>query len=154
INEKGYEEGVRVSIEHYQKEIIRMKEGLVPLSDLIISRRVNNELNDYQVLNLTVAALMREESLASVTPPGRKVRFVVVGRKRKIPEDRVRICTEIDRKSPSIEGEIGDSVYYIGLASRAVFSILAPFGVSMDELQNSGRKQTRLDSWYLLKTLH
>ena len=154
INEKGYEEGVRVSIEHYQKEIIRMKQGLVPLSDLIISRRINNELNDYRVLNLTAAALMREERFTSVTPPGRKIRFVVVGIKRKIPQDRVRICTEIDRKSPSIEGESGDSAYYTGLASRAVFSILAPFGVSMDELQNSGSKQTRLDSWSLLKTLH
>ena len=153
INEKGYEEGVRASIEYYQEEIIRMKEGLVPLSDLIISRRVSNGLHDYRVLNLTVAALMREEIFTSVTPPGRKVRFVVVGREREIPQDRVRICTEITRKSPSIEGESGDSVYYTDLATRAVFSILAPFGVSMDELQNNGSKQTRLDSWSLLKAL-
>ena len=58
----------------------------MPLSDLIISRRVSNGLHDYRVLNLTVAALMREEIFTSVTPPGRKVRFVVVGREREIPK--------------------------------------------------------------------
>ncbi len=154
INERGYREGVIISIEHYREEMIRMKKGLVPLSDLIISRRVSNVLQDYRVLNLTAAALMREAALKSVTPPGRKVRFAVVGRKRRRPQDRVRMCAEIIAKSPSIQGESGDIVYYIGLASRAVFSILAPFGVSMDDLQDNGSTQTQIDAWYLVKAFH
>ena len=115
------------------------------MSDLIISRRVRSELQDYKVLNLTAAALMREKKVSSTTPPGRKVRFAVVGRERALPHDRVRMRFEILSRRESAKGERGDPEYYLGLASRAIFSILSPFGVSMDDLQTDSLKQVRLD---------
>ena len=81
-----------------------MRGGSVPLSDLIISRRVRSELEDYKVLNLTAAALMREKMVSSTTPPGRKVRFAVVGRERALPHDRVRMRFEILSRRESARG--------------------------------------------------
>ena len=123
-----------------------MRAGSVPLSDLIISRRVRTDLQDYKVLNLTAAALMREALVSSVTPPGRKISFAVVGRERSLPQDRIRMRFEILSRRESIRGERGDQGFYLGLASRAVFSILSPFGVSMDDLQTDTLKQIRLDA--------
>ena len=145
LNERGYVEGVEESLRHYRRELSRMREGSVPLSDLIVSRRVRSELRDYKVLNLTAAALMREKMISSATPPGRKIRFAVVGRKRAVPQDRVRMRFEILSGRESTREERGDSEYYLGLASRAIFSILSPFGVSMDDLQTDLYKQARLD---------
>ena len=124
-----------------------MREGEVPLSELIISRRVRSDLLSYKVLNLTAAALMREGLVSAATPPGRKIRFAVVGRSRPQPEDRVRMRFEILSKRESVRGQRGDCEYYLGLASRAIFSILSPFGVSMDDLQMGLLAQTRLDNW-------
>ena len=147
LSERGHVEGVEASLRHYRTEVVRMREGEVPLSELIISRRVRSELMSYKVLNLTAAALMREGKVSAVTPPGRKIRFAVVGRKRSRPEDRVRMRFEILSRRVSVQGERGDCEYYLGLASRAIFSILAPFGVSMDDLETGLFAQTRLDNW-------
>ena len=147
LNEGGHVAGVEASLKHYRREAARMREGEVPLSELIISRRVRSDLLSYKVLNLTAAALMRERAVSAVTPPGRKVRFAVVGRGRSQPEDRVRMRFEILSKRDSVLGERGDCEYYLGLASRAIFSILSPFGVSMADLQMGVLAQTRLDNW-------
>ena len=145
LNGRGHVKGVETSLRYYREEVSRMREGSVPLSDLIISRRVRSELEDYKVLNLTAAALMREKMVSSTTPPGRKVRFAVVGRERALPHDRVRMRFEILSRRESARGERGDPEYYLGMASRAIFSILSPFGVSMDDLQTGSLKQVRLD---------
>ena len=147
LGERERVEGIEASLRHYRREVVRMRKGDVPLSELIISRRVRSELMSYKVLNLTAAALMREEEVSAVTPPGRKIRFAVVGRKRSRPEDRVRMRFEILSMRESVKGERGDCEYYLGLASRAIFSILSPFGVSMDDLQTGLAVQTRLDDW-------
>ena len=97
------------------------------------------------MLNLTAAALMREKKVSSTTPPGRKVRFAVVGRERALPHDRVRMRFEILSRRECAKGERGDPEYYLGLASRAIFSILSPFGVSMDDLQTDSLKQVGLN---------
>ena len=146
LNERGYVKGVEASMRYYRRELSRMRAGSVPLSDLIISRRVRTDLQDYKVLNLTAAALMREALVSSVTPPGRKISFAVVGRERSLPQDRIRMRFEILSRRESIRGERGDQGFYLGLASRAVFSILSPFGVSMDDLQTDTLKQIRLDA--------
>ena len=147
INERGHVAGVEASLRYYRREAVRMREGVVPRSELIISRRVRSDLLSYKVLNLTAAALMRERKVSAVTPPGRKVRFAVVGRGRSQPEDRVRMRFEILSKRDSVLSERGDCEYYLGLASRAIFSILSPFGVSMADLQMGFLAQTRLDNW-------
>lgn len=147
LNERGHVAGVEASLRHYRREAVRMREGAVPLSELIISRRVRSDLLSYKVLNLTAAALMREGLVSAATPPGRKIRFAVVGRSRAQPEDRVRMRFEILSKRESVRGQRGDCDYYLGLASRAIFSILSPFGVSMDDLEMGLLAQTRLDNW-------
>ena len=124
-----------------------MKRGVVPLSELIVSRRVKKTIREYKVINLTVSALMRGEMLGQDNPPGRKIHFVVMDSKKGIPTERVRLKSEVISIS-NLEGKTrGDVVYYEALARRATLSILSPFGISEDLLSNGGRVQTRLDEW-------
>ena len=135
------------SIRTYLRSLSEMKRGVVPLSELIVSRRVKKTIREYKVINLTVSALMRGEMLGQDNPPGRKIHFVVMDSKKGIPTERVRLKSEVISIS-NLEGKTrGDVVYYEALARRATLSILSPFGISEDLLSNGGRVQTRLDEW-------
>ena len=47
----------------FHEEISKLKKGKIPLSKLILGRRVRNKAGEHKVLNLTAAALLRELDL-------------------------------------------------------------------------------------------
>ena len=140
-------EGTKRSMKFFHEEISKLKKGKIPLSKLILGRRVRNKAGEHKVLNLTAAALLRELDLGQNTYPGRKIRFAVVGQGRKNPSDRIRMASEIKTGKHSILGQKGDIIYYEALALRAASALLSPFGLSEEELASGGSVQTTLDMW-------
>ena len=140
-------EGTKRSMKFFHEEISKLKKGKIPLSKLILGRRVRNKAGEHKVLNLTAAALLRELDLGQNTYPGRKIRFAVVGQGRRNPSDRIRMASEIKSGKQSILGQKGDIIYYEALALRAASALLSPFGLSEEELASGGSVQTTLDIW-------
>ena len=103
-------------------------------------------------MNLTAAALLREAKIGDKTFPGQKIRFVVVGKDRKNPSDRIRLKSEIEIENSSILGQKPDFEYYHTLALRATFALLSPFGISEDDILSRGCVQTTLDTWLSIST--
>ena len=141
------EEALANSIRAYLRNLDEMKKGEVPLSDLVVRRRVKKIVADYKVQNLTFSALMRGHLMGQENPPGRKIGFVVVNKRRSMPPERVRLESEVNSNPELLKGIRGDFHFYEALARRASCSILSPFGVSEDTLSSGGRIQTTLDEW-------
>ena len=127
-------EATKRSMKLFHQEITKLKKGKIPLSELILGRRVRKKAGEHKVLNLTAAALLRELDLGQNTYPGRKIRFAVVGQGRRNPPDRIRMSSEIKSGKQSIVGQRGDISYYEALALRAASALLSPFGLSEEEL--------------------
>lgn len=144
--------GVRKSIDIFHQEILRLRNNEIPISELIIARRVQYNIGENKVLNLTAAALLREAKIGDKTFPGQKIRFVVVGKDRKNPSDRIRLKSEIELENSSILGQKPDFEYYHTLALRATFALLSPFGISEDDILSRGCVQTTLDTWLSIST--
>ncbi len=147
LREGAPEDAVRRCISLFRSRIGDLRTGQVPLSKLVVSRRVRRRAGEHRVLNLTASALLRGESIGQSNPPGRKVRFVVVDRSRSVPEDRVRMGSEVFSRSPSVIGQRGEVQYYEALALRAASSLLSPFGLSEERLSRGGSVQTSLEDW-------
>jgi len=141
--------GIRNSIDIFHREISRLRNNEVPLSELILARRVRYNIGEHRVLNLTAAALSREMQMGDKTFPGRKIRFVVVGRNRRNPSDRIRMESEVKSERPSLIGQKPDFEYYHALALRASSALLSPFGISEEDIILTGSVQTTLDTWLL-----
>ncbi len=139
--------GPKIAAQRVEDEISRMKRGEVPLSQLIVGRRVRYETGNHRVMNLTAAALLRARALEQNTPPGRKIRFAVTGWKREHPTDRVRLQSEIESRTNSISGQKGDAEFYTSLAVRAATSILSPFGWNEDVVAAGSKRQSSLEAW-------
>ena len=139
--------GPEIASQRVEDEISRMKRGEVPLSQLIVGRRVRYETGNHRVMNLTAAALLRARALEQTAPPGRKVRFAVTGWKREQPADRVRLQSEIESGTNAISGEKGDVEFYTPLAVRAATSILSPFGWNEDVVAAGSMRQSSLEVW-------
>ena len=141
------EEALSNSIRAYLRNLDEMKKGEVPLGDLVVRRRVKKIVAGYKVQNLTFSALMRGHLMGQENPPGRKIGFVVVNKRRSMPSERVRLESEVNSNPELLKGIRGDFHFYEALARRASCSILSPFGVSEDTLSSGGRIQTTLDEW-------
>ena len=139
--------GVRKCIDIFHQEIFRLRNNEIPLSELIIARRVRYNIGENKVLNLTAAALLREAQIGDKTFPGQKIRFLVVGKDRKSPLDRIRLESEIKLEKSSILWQKPDFEYYHNLALRATFALLSPFGISEEDIILRGCVQTTLDTW-------
>ena len=119
-------ESIRRSVKLFNEEIVKLKKGKIPLSKLILGRRVRNKAGEHKVLNLTAAAQLRELKLGQNTYPGRKIRFAVVGQSRRNPPDRIRMASEIKSIKKTIIDQKGDVIYYETLALRAASALLSP----------------------------
>ena len=92
------------------------------------------------------------EVLKNINRFRRLIAFVVVGKDRKNPSDRIRLKSEIELESSSILGQKPDFEYYHTLALRATFALLSPFGISEDDILSRGCVQTTLDTWLSIST--
>ena len=126
----------------YRRERERLHASGVALEDLVLSRRVSKEMDDYRVKNLTYAALLRAHQQGHVVPPGGKIRYVVVNASATELWDRVLLEEELVGVN-TMHG--GCHVHYGALAQRALWAILAPFGWTDEMLERGIEQPTLLD---------
>ncbi|MED5306705.1 MAG: DNA polymerase domain-containing protein, partial [Candidatus Thermoplasmatota archaeon] len=138
---------IRQTIGIFFDSVSNLTNGEVPLTDLVISRRVRKRPEEYRVSNLTLAALLRGKLLGQEDLLGRKTHFVVVNGSRGEPVDRIRLRSEINSNCSSSAINRDGIEFYKALALRASLSILSPFGITEDILLNGGLVQTTIDEW-------
>ena len=118
-----------------------LNSGKIDPKKLVITRRVTKRIEDFSVSTNTQQALIRARRLGQDILPGRKVRFVATKPSQGIPESRVVLLEELS-DNPGFKV---DSEYYEGLAIRAIWAILGPFGWSDEEIRQGQRKYTLFD---------
>ncbi|MEM4729640.1 MAG: DNA polymerase domain-containing protein [Thermoplasmata archaeon] len=104
----------------------RVLDGGCALEELVLTRRVSRDLEDYVQFNETRAALVALRSAGVSVPPGEAVRYVLVdgggGRGEAVPVETLRGTESYHR---------GD---YLRLLLRAAEELLLPFGYDAERL--------------------
>ena len=126
-----------VKLLHEQLELLHSNK--ISANNLVITKRVSKTIEEFRVNTDTKCALMRAKDLGQDITPGRKVNFVVTKSESNLPKTRVILAEELG----FVETVIPNLSYYTGLAKRAIWAILGPFGWSDEEIL-SGRKITTL----------
>ena len=93
---------------------------------------------------LAHAALLRGRLQGVTVPPGGKVRFAVIASKGTVQHERIRLVEELTGPNPPSGRP--DIEHYTGLAIRAIWAILAPFGWDEEEV-SMGQKRITLESF-------
>jgi DNA polymerase elongation subunit (family B) len=127
---------------HSELDLLRSNE--VALEELVVARRINRELDQFDVATLAHAALLRGRLHGVTIPPGGKVKFAVIASKGTVQHERVILLEELmsshpRRERPNIE-------HYQALAIRAIWAILSPFGWDEEEV-TTGHKRITLESF-------
>jgi len=121
-------ERVPYGVETLRSGAKRLRDRLVPLEDLVITKIVTKKLHEYVVMNNTVAALKQMESAGFSVEPGEYVRYVILNQKSKDSLRRVRVAEFVEGdEQPDIEA-------YTRLLCRAGETLFAPFGYSEAKL--------------------
>jgi DNA polymerase elongation subunit (family B) len=102
-----------------------VRSGTVPLSKLLMTKRVSQGLENYQQFNDSVAALMQLDGEGFEVNPGEAVRFLICDCKSKDPKRRVKVA-------PFMTGdEEYDAEAYVDLLLRGAEGLLLPFGYDL-----------------------
>jgi DNA polymerase elongation subunit (family B) len=108
----------------------RIRDGECDLEDLVITKRISRDLDDYSQFNDQVAALMQLRKLGFRVNAGEKIRFVICDSSTKEPTKRVKVAELLE----------GDERYdvgkYIELLLRSGAGMLVPFGYDEEELRS------------------
>ncbi|MEM4389478.1 MAG: DNA-directed DNA polymerase [Candidatus Micrarchaeia archaeon] len=120
------------------REVIeRLREGEVPLEELVIYTQLRKRLGGYEVVSPEVAAAQKARRAGIPLADGALVGYVITRGGGKV-SDRA-VLAELARDY--------DPTYYINnQVLPAVLKILAELGVSEDELKGEGKQQT-LAGW-------
>jgi DNA polymerase elongation subunit (family B) len=106
----------------------RLASGRWPVEELLVSHRVGQAPEAFVTFTDSVAALRQLADAGAVRGAGELVRFVVRDRRSRSFRDRVRAAELLD----------GDERYdvgaYLELLARSVETLLAPLGVTREEL--------------------
>ena len=128
-------------VKMFRSEVKRLRLNQIDYGNLVVTRRVTKQIQDFSVSTRTQIALIRAKRLGHNILPGRKVSFVITKRAPGIPESRVILSEELNYvKSVNIDYE-----YYERLAIRAIWAILGPFGWTDEEISNGAKKYTLFD---------
>jgi len=105
-----------------------VRSGTIPLNKLLITRRVSQELGEYQQFNDAVAALKQLDDVGFDVNPGEAVKYLICDCRSKESHKRVKIDS-------FISGNEGyDVEAYLDLLLRGVEGMLLPFGYDMERL--------------------
>ena len=113
----------------------RLREGKVPLQDLVLTKAVTRQIDEYTVMTNSVAALKQMKSRGYSVEPGEYIRFLVTDGQSRIFEKKVKVAEFLEG------GEEPDVSEYLRLLCRAGETLLLPFGhteVKLLETCNAG----------------
>lgn len=108
-----------------RKHLRRLKEGRVPLEDLIVGKKLSRELDGYRVASPGARAAMQLRRANKTVRPGQRVQLVFTRGKPGVHA--------WDLPNPPQPAEI-DTHYYTKLLLRAASEVLQPFGLREEEL--------------------
>ncbi|MCI4351986.1 MAG: hypothetical protein L3K14_01165 [Thermoplasmata archaeon] len=106
----------------------QIREGAWPREELLIARRIVQELGAYVTFSDSVAALRQLASHGIARAPGETVRYLVVDRSARSWRDRVVVAEALRGDEPY------DPVTYLELLARMAETLLAPMGVRREAL--------------------
>lgn len=124
-----FRENIPRVLEIMEAKVEGLREGKVPLKELVIVKRVSKELEEYKQFNDSVAALRQLRALGHRVPPGKVVKYVFRDSESDDPWDRVIL--------PSLGGgeEQYDVEKYVDLVLRATLELLSPLDWDRRSLQ-------------------
>ncbi len=111
-----------------------LRENRVPLADLVITKTVTRKLEEYRVMNATVAALKQFAKRGFSVEPGEYVRYVILDESAKEAEAKVRPAAFL------AGDEVPDAQAYVRLICRAGETLFAPFGYTEESLLAACRR--------------
>ena len=107
-----------------------VRSGTIPLSKLLMTKRVSQKLGEYRQFNDSVAALQQLDDEGFDVNPGEAVRYVICDRKSRDAKERVKV------ESFMTGSEEYDSEAYVDLLLRGTEGMLLPFGYDHERLAN------------------
>jgi DNA polymerase elongation subunit (family B) len=115
-----------------------VRSGTVPLSKLLMTKRVSQELEAYRQFNDSVAALMQLDHEGFDVNPGEAVRYLICDCRSRDPRKRVKVDSFLTGD------EEYDAEAYVDLLLRGAEGMLLPFGYTVERLaQTFGAKSPR-----------
>ena len=124
-------------------EVKRLEQHQLLPKELLIAQRISRKPSQNGTQTVAMLAYQRSESLGYPLELASKVRFVVCEKDPTNPLHRVVLARECEQMEHPIRRI--DVDHYRRLAVRAIWSILAPFGWSEDELLQPSF--VRLNRW-------
>ncbi|MBI9043949.1 MAG: hypothetical protein JEZ06_05665 [Anaerolineaceae bacterium] len=113
------------AIQILRNNIWRLRNGSVPLENLLLTQRLSRELSAYRVPSAAARAAMQLQDIGKEVRPGQRVRFLhVIGSESVLAWDLV--------KEPDYR--ILDNKRYLTLLLRAAATILEPLGWAEEDL--------------------
>jgi DNA polymerase elongation subunit (family B) len=124
------------ALEHVQKIVKQLRDGKVPIEQLIIRTQLKKEIESYESIgpHVTVAKKMRELGLP--VKEGSLIEYVISNESGKLIRDKAKLPEEVKEKDYDIEYYINNQVL------PAIENIFSVFGISIEHLQ--GKKQKHL----------
>jgi len=110
------------ALEALECQAERLRTGGCSLDELVISKRISRELEEYRVFNDQVAGLRQLLDVGVKPNPGQRLRYVITDSESNDWRHRVRVADLLDGS------ENYDSGAYLKLLYRAGAELLAPFG--------------------------
>lgn len=108
--------------------------GRVPLEDLVLTKTVTKPLDEYVVLNDTVAALRQMRARGFSAEPGESVQYVLTDRRARDYRRKVKFAAFLEGD------EEVDTWEYLRLLCRSGETLLAPFGYTEEGLLQGVRE--------------
>ncbi len=106
----------------------KLRDGKVPLQDLVLTKAVTRRLEEYSVMTNSVAALKQMKRRGHDIEPGEYIRFVVTDGQSRDSEKKVRVAEFIQGD------ERPDPEEYLKLLCRAGETLFLPFGYTEERL--------------------
>jgi DNA polymerase elongation subunit (family B) len=134
-NSKLFVKKIRQALKVVEKHRRRLLDGEVPVGDLIVTKRLSKEVENYRqrVSQMIAAEQLLKEGLKA--PAGTNVRFLFTSAENKRYERRVRAEALVEDNASA------DIKKYLILLYSAAANILSPFGYSEEDVLNSIRGQ-------------
>lgn len=143
MDAEGFRQRIPQGLEAAGTTIERLRDGDVPLSELVIQKSVGKELSAYRVKTETKAALQLLADKGVEVAPGDVVRYIVKDAQAREPGERVAEERLLTGDEPY------DPAHYETLVLRSLESLLLPFGWDLGGLgeRYASRRQVRLERY-------
>jgi DNA polymerase elongation subunit (family B) len=125
VDGREFLENVPNALATMRRYVEEVRSGAVPLEQLVITKRVSREVEEYtERRNESLDALKQLKAAGFRVPPGEMIEYVVLAHDR-----RAKPAQFLDGDETYDEGK------YVDLVLRATSELLAPFGYDLERMR-------------------